>query len=574
MQWLIGATIKINQKNKVTSCSFFFNDNNFILENCLFSRIYETIPESLKNLILLNSRIIDFKVYRRRVQKTGKSKNKLSDTSESYGLFQGEKEELVAQTKQEIQNQTITPTENLQEFYSLDFDMNQRSRFFKFQDNFLLDKNEGLYQYKVEIEMDDYSIEIVKNDVKELQKLLKVLKVYSEAQTVLMAQPNAKGVRKLQNREADRYLNTYFDILNRYFINDDLYNQNEVFKIKQSLKSQIVGNSNTPSGILNFIKLLNNLISDLVQFVSLEIFSFDDPHIDLELNNIEKNSKRTMMIQNYFSNDVADASIAKIKNVNFFPSNSSINYDEFNFQEFSNFLIQLNNAQRIKEDRILPFSVTEGGIGYSLTSQTQQFIDAEQSTKNKRQNILNHNLNVSVIQNLNNNMEEVENEENYLYRQDINNFFDYISSNLVQNKTIDEASAIFSNSNDILLSQFEGEIQILSFTSTKTGTWTNLREVGTLPSEYGNYLFCRIMPARGDSNNKIWESLKDITCTDTYFYIKINSKEEAARLVQVMNSSMTNLNLSLPAGDPGTQAISRNNTFTISSRKVENLFFS
>jgi hypothetical protein len=171
-------------------------------------------------------------------------------------------------------------------------------------------------------------------------------------------------------------------------------------------------------------------------------------------------------------------------------------------------------------------------------------------------------------------MEEVENEENYLYRQDINNFFDYISSNLVQNKTIDEASAIFSNSNDILLSQFEGEIQILSFTSTKTGTWTNLREVGTLPSEYGNYLFCRIMPARGDSNNKIWESLKDITCTDTYFYIKINSKEEAARLVQVMNSSMTNLNLSLPAGDPGTQAISRNNTFTISSRKVENLFFS
>ena len=130
-----------------------------------------------------------------------------------------------------------------------------------------------------------------------------------------------------------------------------------MFKIKQSLKAQIVAAGREPRGVLNFSKLVSKLISDLTNFISLELISFDDPHIDLELNEINKNSKRTMVIQNYFYNDVVDASISKIKNVNFFSSTSRLGYDEFNFQQLSNFLLQMKNAGRIKQDRILPYSV-------------------------------------------------------------------------------------------------------------------------------------------------------------------------------------------------------------------------
>lgn len=567
------SDIFINQKNRIASCFFFFNDRNFILDNCLLSRIYETIPENLKDLLVLNSKIINFKIYRRRVKKNGNSKNKLSITNETYEIFENEKEELIAESRQENNNPSISSLQNLQEFYSMNFDINQMSRMFKFQDTFYQNKNEGLYQYKVEIEIDDYSIEIIKADIKVLYNILKELKSYSDMQVAIENNARAPNIRSLQHERADFYLNNYFNILNRYFINDDLFNQNQIFKIKQSLKAQIVSSSREPRGILNFSKLIGKLITDLSQFISLELFSFDDPHIDLDLNQVEKNSKRTITITNYFSNNVVDASITKIKNVNFFPSINQLNYDEFNISQFSNFLTQMNNAKRIKQDKILPYSVTQGQFGVSLNAQKTEYQNDLQSTKNKRQNLLNNNLNISVVQYENNNFQEVENEENYLYRQDINSFFDYISFNLVQDKTIDETSQIFKNTENRLLSQFEGEIQILSSTSLKSGTWINLRDLPTMPSEYGNYLICKIKPKRGDSRNRNWDSLKNVTCTDAYFFITISSREEAIRLSQSIKSIMPILNISPSTLDNGSRTILRQKASNLSSRTVENFFF-
>ena len=566
------SDIFINQKNRIASCYFFFNDKKYILDNCLFSRIYETIPNDLANLVTLNSKITNFKIYRNRVQKSGKSKNKLSDTSESYELFQGNIEELVAESRQEGDNTQITARDNLQELYSLNFDLNQESRTFKLEDSFFIDKTEGMYQYRVEIEIDDFSIEIVKNDIKSLQSLIKRLSFYVETQNIEAKQSSADSSFSLQSATADSFLSAYFNTLNRYFINENLYNQNELFKIKQALKAQIVSSSKEPRGIFNFIKLINKLISDLTSFISLELGSFDDPHIDLELNQIQKNSKRIMTIQHRFSNNVVDASVAKIKNVNFFSSQQN-RYDQFDFQQFSNFLIQMNNAGRIKQDRILPSSVSRGQFGSSLRGETREYIDEIQRSKNKRQNLLNNNLNVSVVQYKNNNNEEIENEENYLYRNDINYFYDYISTDLVKNKTIDETSLIFGDLNNPILLQFEGEIEFLTSTSQKSGSWTSLRNIGNLPSSYGNYLFCRIRPRRGDPNNKSWQSIEGITCTDPFFFVEIASREEAERLIQVVNSLMPNVNLSSNSTDINSQIQSEQAARDLSYRNVENLFF-
>lgn len=562
------SDIFINQKNRVASCFFFFNDKRFILDNCLLSKLYENVPENLSDLVLVNSNIVSLKLYRRRVKKSGRSKNRLSDVNESFELFDGEKEELIAETKQEGNNSFVTATDNLKQIFSLNYNLNQQSRMFKFEDNYFLDKNEGMYQYRVEVQIDDFSIEIIKDDIKKLQTILKDLKIYSDMRAALEKNKGTNNLRSLQNAKADSYLNTYFNTLNKYFINEDLFNQDGVFKLKQTLKAQIVSNSREATGILNFIKLVNDLISDLAQLISKELFSFDNPHIDLVLNEIEKNSKRVISIENEFSNDVVDASMAKIKNINFFSSSRQRNYDEFNFQQFSNLLIQLKNSGRIKQDRILPSSVTQGEFGFFLNGERKQYPEKTQATKYKRQNLLNSNVNVSVIQ-----QENIDDEKNYLYENYINSFFDFVSFNFVRDKTIDETSSLFSDPNNPSLIQFEGEIQILSSTSQNNGSWVSLRDVNNLPSEYGNYLLCRVRPRKGNENNKNWDSLSNIVCTDSYFFVKIENKEESARLVQVLKSVMPTLKISATPFAENTLAISRIRASNLSYREVENFFF-
>lgn len=528
------SDLNINQKNKVPSCFFFFKYKEFLLDNCLFSRMYEKIPNALSQEIFKKSTILDFQIYRQRIQR-----------SANHNVpFENSKKELIVQTRQSAASRTLAEVSNCKEVQTLDRNLNENNRFYKFYDLELENNNFGLYEYSVEIEIDDPSIEIIKNDIKTIGFIVKKMNQLLTNKQILNKNDSISNIVPMQDSLLDKHLNTYFTILNRYFINENLSGENDVYKLKQSLKNQIVSIVDDPIGVLNFIKLLNNLEDQLMQIISLEIFSFDDPHINFYKNNINKNSKRPIKIENKFSNNVVDTTINNIKNISFIPTQSRVYYDELNFEQFIDFLRQLSFNQRIVEDSILPLSLTQEGYGYVFNSVSNKYSE-KQLSKIVIENMLKNNINVSIEQYQNNDLNaDKDNEENYYYREDFNNFYNYFSSLYLKNREIDEVSRNFLEQQNSLLLQFSAKLEILTGTGLQKGVWAKVESIGSTSIEYGGFLAFRIKFDRADERNRNWQSLNDVYCNDSYFFVSVSSSGEMNRIIEFINTLLNkNINL-------------------------------
>lgn len=395
----LGRKVEIEPKHKIyfsdiflsnrESCNFFFSLSlkQLVLDNCMLSKIYQILPSSLENSILSRTKIVSFKVLRRRISKSGLSTNPLTDERQTYDVMPGEKEETLISCKMnnlgELLNSLSEKCE-VKQIKSCFKETNAYSLFF-IKDLDLVNKSEGEYQYGIEIELSDPSKNIIVGDLSGLRTSKKVLtdlleqinktknffidnetnnfekEIYYDdphindsKKEITLRKSSIPALSSFNQRTISLSVDTYFEVLSTYYTGLEEQKQQE---IKDSIKSQISVFNRETSGLENFINLYDNLIRNLEELADNKIFIFDDPHVEGAVGNVFNVNKDSYKVTNYFSNDVANANFLDFKNVNFM-NKEGTSYNDLSVSEFTELLGRLKSSGRFEtEDKMLPFSI-------------------------------------------------------------------------------------------------------------------------------------------------------------------------------------------------------------------------
>lgn len=135
-----------------------------------FSKLYNSNNETFKNESISNTKILDLKLYRRRVKSNISLNNSLADyVPEKFN--DNESDEIILQTKDEswrnflsINNEKSSIRET-QLFVDTD---NDYMRYFTGVDKSFKDLTDGIYQYYVELEIEDGIIQLIKDQMRDL----------------------------------------------------------------------------------------------------------------------------------------------------------------------------------------------------------------------------------------------------------------------------------------------------------------------------------------------------------------------------------------------------------------------
>lgn len=382
-------------QGKKVSVSFFLRYKDLILQNSLFSKIYENLSSknSLIKQILDNSSIIDFKIVRRRVSEKGYNNNRITFENNVYDEM-NEPEEIVVSSYQDDSG-ILQKNSRLKEIKNILPQFSIKNRIFHAIDTDVLKyKDYGIYQYGVEIEVRDGSITLILQDIDRLSKYHSdVTKFYNQAILKELNKKNPNlGMLSEFSDKMEEAIDTYFDILQKYYYLQQI-SQAEILSMKNSLKSQVsMFSVENTRGIYNFINLLDTLISNMRQIVSDEIYVFDDPHTQGEQNNVRRKSKDTFVLRHYFENDYFDANIYDKTLIKYLPEKTkNIFFNEFSVESFIETLNSYNKT--IDKGRLCviqpvsiltPFSFSETSLEIPISTNLPSFSSRITNRQNKK----------------------------------------------------------------------------------------------------------------------------------------------------------------------------------------------
>lgn len=376
------------------SSNFFFSLNlrELILDNCMLSKIYQELPLNLRNSIIRRTKILSFKVIRRRIMRSGLSTNPLTDERISFKMMPGEKEEIILACKSNNVNSFLNVVSDkceLKQIKSCFSDTNSYSTFF-IKDLDLVNKTEGEYQYGIELELNDPSKQIISDDLYGLRVLQKILinmlskinktknfltdnqinnfqkEIYwddphiaDSPKEIIFKTTSNPIVSSGEQGSIEAAVNRYFTVFSKYFTGVSESRQQD---LKDIIKSQVSYFVEDTEGLENFINLYDRLITNLEELADNKIFIFDDPHVEGTRGNVRNRSKNFYKVTNYFSNDSADANYLDYKNVDYINKKGK-SFNDLTKDEFVDLLGILKSNDRFpEEDKILPFSIYHGSF--------------------------------------------------------------------------------------------------------------------------------------------------------------------------------------------------------------------
>ena len=514
------SEVMLSQKQNV-SISFGFNYENLLLDNCLLAN-NPLLPDQLKAAILSESRITNFKIFRRRVQKSNKNTSNITDEIHSFQPILQYPEEILVNGIEDSNvvsfNQQQRHLVDAKEFTFFDASLNRKSKFFNIIDKTLKQQKQGLFQYGVEVEVSDGSIPLIAGDIHALRKDIKILKeYYSELELYLLG--TIKQVVQVLNIEA--VVQNYINIFSRYYdLNGTQQERNE---LKDLFLSQITPSSKTLKGLENFINLVEQLSSNLIRMVSREISFFDDPYLDSDYENSVRFTNRIFSVKHYFKNNVVDANPEKYKNVDFFgqPVNASY-FNEFQLSEFEKRIIKVQGAITV----IDPSSISYGQA-IKTKERTIYEYDKERQVNEYnlkiRQNLLNYeNVNIIKYDKTVDNEPGTKDYNSSSFADGTNILYENFSLDLSKIKTIDEVFDLYNfQESDI----FQSEIYFLNVDMQNSGSfhWKNLPYLNTIREINPNsFIVCKAEPRNGyDYRNRKNILSEDFLIKDPFFLLSV-----------------------------------------------------
>ena len=485
----------IVQKQDV-SFSFGVDIKQAIVENSFFSKDPQT-PDSLKDSLLRNSKIKLLKVLRRKVEEiSGNSGNRLTDYRKSVKSFPGHHEVEVANSHETATG--FINTGNLKENLSVIPRIEEKMRFFTCVDKDTGKEQNGIYQYGVKIEILDGSYEIVDSDIITLTNNRNALRQIANRLSMIVDKGIVTNIHSEQQIES--YVDKYMNILEKYYQLDTALNSN--MDIKNSLVAQLSPITLSVGAFDNFINLHESLISNLEQITK---------------------EKNTIVLEKYFEDNIYDFSLANLKKVEYFPSNNSTFFNEYDFSSLS----FSDDSQIIKNSAgvpiltlVPPFSISyEDAVSEMRGQEKRKYGYGKEKSFDRiiRQNIVRH-VNIEIAK-LNN--------ERADYDPELAEMYKYFSSTNVDNKEIDEVFDLYENYKD----DFLASVQYLSDYDYRTSRedWQDLSNLTRIEKQIldrKGYLVCRLAPNRRDYRHTKWNISHNLKSIDVFFMLQVENLED------------------------------------------------
>jgi hypothetical protein len=303
--------------NGQSNFSFGIDFYKIMKDNSPYGAYFSSFNERFKEECIKYSYIRSLKIIRRRV-KERLSKSDIKTSHEFEVFDQNEPEDtIVISTEKKWKNFT-----NLNNFREINAELSAdypNIRFFSGADRKIISKTYGLYQYGIEIDIYDGTLEFIKEKVSVLNKIKVELTAYYN-ECVLSDNyniPSDKFTRKFINEMNKKYgvdnifapwnlaASVYVDTL-------QIFSRiNSIDNTRKTILNYLKPESASPTSITKVIELIDYLISSLSKTAKISVESLTTSNLDVNgsISASNKDSK-VFKIKNYFDK-YFDANIDK-----------------------------------------------------------------------------------------------------------------------------------------------------------------------------------------------------------------------------------------------------------------------
>lgn len=325
---------------------FAVNINKLINEKSIYGSLIK-ISKKIADEILLNSRITSLSIYRQRVKQDGVKYN-IFDTNEPI--------DYILSTRDDNPGQLISINNDncsLRESFIATNNQNQQIRYFTGIDKKMSEINTGLYQYIVELEIEDGTIDFVQKQIEILLLAKLELEKYHELSitpgvsryNLEIQEPHIEHEK--ETISSKKYTQPYYDIISNQFTQEfdklmkekystenlllapwissvssyltvlDLFtdlidNVVERQKYVKDLYNAISPSTGNPNGIKTVIYLIDNLINILSKAinVSTTMSARKYGNSSQKISSFSKSHRETIKVKKIFS-EVFDSDLSK-----------------------------------------------------------------------------------------------------------------------------------------------------------------------------------------------------------------------------------------------------------------------
>lgn len=292
---------------------------NLLKNYSKFSKLYESNNETFKRETISNTKILDLKLFRRRIKNT----ILLDNSTSKYNLEkldENEPDELILQTKDESWKNFIdlnNEKASIRETELLVANDNEFMRYFTGTDKTFKQLTDGIYQYYVEIELEDGITQVIKDQLQNLSLAKNQLTAYYNK----VSKPT---MRKFLLESQDPHIDSPRETSNNSVITDYGYD--------------IVSNKLSPQLVSRLIREYGGINSAISPWVnSVAIFATS---LDIFSDSIQTDDDRRNMINflstNLMPNSTNPSIISKIiELIDYFMSSLSNTFD-INVEDINN----------------------------------------------------------------------------------------------------------------------------------------------------------------------------------------------------------------------------------------------
>lgn len=497
----------ISQKQNL-SLMFGVNFEDLVAHNSFLGKD-PNLSIEMKRQLFEKSKIVDLKIVKRRVLRTGYNSNSITDERSGFAPFPNSFEQTIASGRDS--QGFFSGDENIKETSMIIPSLHNKFRFFSFVDEDVSSNKDCLYQYGVKVEIMDGSTKIIADDISDL-----------EASVLNM---ETKSSDTMSETDVENYVDNYLSKVRRYY---SIGNVSEISKKLVAILSPVNRNSDA---LNNFISLQKTLISNLQNMIGEKATIYDDPHIKDDVN-AENSTKGTFIVEHYFTNNVYDTSLADMKKVEYLSDNNTKFFNEYVFAN-----IDFQNREQIERDSSgVPFSTSLSPMRIHHNTAIKELERTElkqygPSRQEEFYNVIKENLlkhvNIEVKKVLLNKTGFKEKEQEVVedgYSIDSLEVYKYFSSTNVKDKEIDEVFDLYSKYQN----EFNAKVEYLLYHNSSTGdeTWDDLANLHkqTLLDKEG-CIICRLN-LKNDYRATKWNISDNIRALDTFFVLKVDNLQD------------------------------------------------
>jgi hypothetical protein len=310
---------------------FQFNFNQAVRENCAYPVIFDRLPQAIQEY----SRIRRVDVFRRRVKEHSETlKNQIEmqqkstarepiDSFGESGLTPWDRnnptEEHVVRSMSDVVVSVTVPSGSVARNTLRKVNWSPGSGIFTYTgvDGELKDKGYGNYQYVVEIETEDGSVNYLLDALRELTEARTDLNMFYKLATIKgnfnyatnrfstrMRDRNALNYSRRAKRAITSITN-YFEVITGFSLNSFFSSNGDAVEL---LQNAVDLNSGGPPGILNVIEIIDQIIMILKSATEISTSTKTTKAINRPADGtiqLKNHSLRTFKIRKYFNNDIA-----------------------------------------------------------------------------------------------------------------------------------------------------------------------------------------------------------------------------------------------------------------------------